>query len=54
MSSAALRLWKTFQDDVDIHSDTARKLFGFPSESLFDIIPESCSELSRNAVRLGP
>jgi len=36
------------------HSDTARKVFGFASESLFDIIPESCSESSRNAVRLYP
>jgi hypothetical protein len=36
------------------HSDNARQLFGFPSESLFDIIPEPCSESSRNAVRLYP
>jgi hypothetical protein len=36
------------------NSDIARKTFGFVSESLFDIIPESCSESSRNAVRLYP
>jgi hypothetical protein len=38
----------------NIHSDPAREVFGFLSESLFDIIPESRSRSSRNAVRLYP
>jgi hypothetical protein len=53
MSSAA-RLWKLFRDQAERGSGIGLKLFGFIAESVFTIIPESCSDSSRNTVRNHP
>jgi hypothetical protein len=53
MSSAG-RLWKLFRDHAERGSGIGLKLFGFIAESMFTIIPESCSGSSRNAVRNHP
>ncbi len=42
MSSAA-SLWKLFRDQAERGSGIGLKLFGFIAESVFTIIPESCS-----------
>jgi hypothetical protein len=43
MSSAAICLWKSFRDQAERGSAIGLKLFGFIVESVFTIIPESCS-----------
>jgi hypothetical protein len=53
MSSAA-GLWKIFRDQAERHSGIGLKLFGFIAESVFTIIPESCSGSSWNGVRNHP
>jgi hypothetical protein len=53
MSSAA-SLWKLFRDQAERGSGIGLKLFGFIAESVFTIIPESCSGSSWNAVRNHP
>jgi len=50
MSSAA-GLWKLFRDQAERGSGIGLKLFGFIAESVFTIIPESCSGSPRNSVR---
>ena len=51
MMSSAAGLWKLFRDHAERYSGIGLKLFGFVPESVFTIIPESCSGLSRNTVR---
>jgi hypothetical protein len=53
MSSAA-GLWKLFRDQAERGSGIGLKLFGFIAESVFTIIPESCSGSPRNTVRNHP
>jgi hypothetical protein len=53
MSSAA-GLWKLFRDQAERDSGIGLKLFGFIAESVFTIIPESCSGSSWNTVRNHP
>jgi len=53
MSSAA-GLWKLFRDQAERGSGIGLKLFGFIAESVFTIIPESCSGSSWNSVRNHP
>jgi hypothetical protein len=53
MSSAA-GLWKLFRDQAERGSGIGLKLFGFIAESVFTIIPESCSGSPRNSVRNHP
>jgi hypothetical protein len=53
MSSAA-SLWKLFRDQAERDSGIGLKLFGFIVESVFTIIPESCSDSSWNSVRNHP
>jgi len=53
MSSAA-GLWKLFRDQAERGSGIGLKLFGFIAESVFTIIPESCSGSSRKGVRNHP
>ena len=53
MSSAA-SLWKLFRDQAERGSGIGLKLFGFIAESVFTIIPESCSGSSWNSVRHHP
>src|SRR5579863_9662740 len=53
MSSAA-GLWKLFRDQAERGSGIGLKLFGFIAESVFTIIPESCSGSTRNTVRNHP
>ena len=52
MSSAAGLMEIRAQAERD--SGTSLKLFGFIAESVFTIIPESCSGSPRNAVRNHP
>ncbi len=54
MMSSAAGLWKLFRDQAERHSGVGLKLFGFMAESVFTIIPESCSGSSRNSVRNHP
>ena len=51
MMSSAARLWKLFRDQSERGSGIGLKLFGFIAESVFTIIPESCSGSSWNSVR---
>jgi hypothetical protein len=53
MSSAA-GLWKLFRDQAERRSGIGLKLFGFIAESVFTIIPESCSGSPRIGVRNHP
>jgi hypothetical protein len=53
MSNAA-GLWKLFRDQAERDSGIGPKLFGFIAESVFTIIPESCSGSSWNGVRNHP
>jgi hypothetical protein len=53
MSSAA-GLWNLFRDQAERGSGIGLKLFGFIAESVFTIIPESCSDSSWNSVRNHP
>jgi hypothetical protein len=53
MSSAA-GLWKLCRDQAERGSGIGLKLFGFIAESVFTIIPESCSGSSWNGVRNHP
>jgi hypothetical protein len=60
--SSATGLWKLFRDQAERGSWIGLKLFGFIPESVFTIIPESCSgsprnkrsESSRNRVHFRP
>jgi hypothetical protein len=52
--SSATGLWKLFRDQAERDSGIGLKLFGFIAESVFTIIPESCSGSPRNAVRNHP
>ena len=52
--SSATDLWKLFRDQAERGSGIGLKLFGFIAESVFTIIPESCSGSSRNGVRNHP
>ncbi len=54
MMSSAARLWKLFRDQAERGSGIGLKLFGFIAESVFTIIPESCSGSSWNSVRNHP
>ena len=54
MMSSAAGLWKLFRDQAERGSGIGLKLFGFIAESVFTIIPESCSDSSRNTVRNRP
>jgi hypothetical protein len=47
-------LWKLFRDQAERGSGIGLKLFGFIAESVFTIIPESCSDSPRNSVRNHP
>jgi hypothetical protein len=49
MSSAA-SLWKIFRDQAERGSGIGLKMFSFIAESVFTIIPESCSGSSWNSV----
>ena len=51
MMSSAAGLWKLFRDQAERHSGIGLELFGFIVESVFTIIPESCSGSPRNTVR---
>ena len=51
---APLALWKLFRDQAERGSGIGLKLFGFIAESVFTIIPESCSGSPRNSVRNHP
>jgi hypothetical protein len=53
MSSDA-GLWKLIRDQAERCSRIGLKLFGFIAESVFTIIPESCSLSTRNTVRNHP
>jgi hypothetical protein len=53
MSSAA-SLWKIFRDQAERGSGIGLKMFSFIAESVFTIIPESCSGSSWNSVRNHP
>ena len=46
MMSSAAGLWKLFRDQAERGSGIGLKLFGFIAESVFTIIPESCSGLA--------
>jgi hypothetical protein len=52
--SSATSLWKLFRDQAERGSGIGLKLFGFIAESAFTIIPEPCSDSSRNSVRNHP
>jgi hypothetical protein len=52
--SSATGLSKLFRDQAERGSGIGLKLFGFIPESVFTIIPESCSGLPRNSVRNHP
>ena len=52
--SSAAGLWKLFRDQAERDSGIGLKLFGFIAESVFTIIPESCSGSSWNSVRNHP
>jgi hypothetical protein len=52
--SSATGLWKLFRDQAERGSGISLKVFGFIAESVFTIIPESCSRSSRNAVQNHP
>jgi hypothetical protein len=52
--SSATGLWKLFRDQAERGSGIGPKLFGFIAESVFTIIPESCSGSSWNSVRNHP
>jgi len=52
--SSATGLWKLFRDQAERDSGIGLKLFGFIAESVFTIIPESCSGSPRNSVRNHP
>jgi len=52
--SSATDLWKLFRDQAERDSGIGLKLFGFIAESVFTIIPESCSGSSWNSVRNHP
>ena len=54
MMSSAASLWKLFRDQAERGSGIGLKLFGFIAESVFTIIPESCSGSSWNSVRNHP
>ena len=54
MMSSAAGLWKLFRDQAERGSGIGLKLFGFIAESVFTIIPESCSGSSWNSVRNHP
>ena len=54
MMSSATGLWKLFRDQAERDSGIGLKLFGFIAESVFTIIPESCSGSPRNSVRNHP
>ena len=54
MMSSAAGLWKLFRDQAERDSGIGLKLFGFIAESVFTIIPESCSGSSWNSVRNHP
>ncbi len=54
MMSSATSLWKIFRDQAERGSGIGLKLFGFIAESVFTIIPESCSGSSWNSVRNHP
>ena len=54
MMSSAVGLWKLFRDQAERRSGIGLKLFGFIAESVFTIIPESCSGSSWNSVRNHP
>ena len=54
MMSSTTRLWKLFRDQAERSSAIGLKLFGFIAESVFTIIPESCSDSSWNGVRNHP
>jgi hypothetical protein len=51
---SATGLWKLFRDQAELGSGISLKLFGFIPESVFTIIPESCSGSPRNSVRNHP
>ena len=46
MLSSATGLWKLFRDQAEHCSGIGLKLLGFIAESVFTIIPESCSSSS--------
>jgi len=52
--SSATGLWKLFRVQAERGSEIGLKVFGFIAESVFTIIPESCSGSPRNAVRNHP
>jgi hypothetical protein len=52
--SSATGLWKLFRDQAERGSGIGLKPFGFIAESVFTIIPESCSGSPRNSVRNHP
>ena len=54
MLSSATDLWKLFRDQAERDSGIGLKLFGFTAESVFTIIPESCSRSSWISVRNHP
>ncbi len=54
MMSSAAGLWKLFRDQAERGSGIGLKLFGFIVESVFTIIPESCSGSSWNGVQNHP
>ena len=54
MMSSTVGLWKLFRDQAERDSGIGLKPFGFIAESVFTIIPESCSGSSWNTVRNHP
>jgi hypothetical protein len=52
--SIAAGLWKLFRDQAERGSGIGVKLFGFIAESVFTIIPESCSGSPPIGVRNHP